>query len=439
MRFKILLFTWILFFGASSTVYAAPMKLTHQGRLSDATTQAPLGGSHTMKFSIYDALSGGTEKWTETHTVTFVDGYYSVILGNSSALTGAIMGLHSRWLEIKVGSSTPFSPRQEITSAAYAFGPWQWCNQGYKMVGIAANGEIWCEQDATTTTAETNAIAANSAKTGISSSQTSAITANTAKVSFPGFGTTSNTALRGDSLSDYATQNWVTSTALSGYASENWVTTQEYTKVSWVADRYGCPAVEIQNSTFEAPDWLPNSPVGTSVDVVCVDAPGGGTWNCVEDENGLPEWTGDRCHAVRLKNYNTGDTTMNSEISVGLVEVYHNGEWGLASGWNFSSGWPTATPDIAAEVACIEMGWTGVNGAGDARLYSDWPYGNLEGSGVDINYIYAGSCSGGDKLKDCMGSCGWMVQIGNHESWQSWCGSGYFGANYDNVPWISCY
>mgnify|MGYP003133430254 CR=1 FL=1 len=41
-------------------------------------------------------------------------------------------------------------------------------------------------------------ISANKDKTGITSSQASAITANTAKTSFPGLGTTSNTALAGD-------------------------------------------------------------------------------------------------------------------------------------------------------------------------------------------------------------------------------------------------
>ena len=41
-------------------------------------------------------------------------------------------------------------------------------------------------------------MAANNAKTGITTAQANAITANTAKVSFPGLGTTSSTALAGD-------------------------------------------------------------------------------------------------------------------------------------------------------------------------------------------------------------------------------------------------
>lgn len=41
-------------------------------------------------------------------------------------------------------------------------------------------------------------MAANNAKTGITTSQANAITANTAKVTFPGLGTTSTTALAGN-------------------------------------------------------------------------------------------------------------------------------------------------------------------------------------------------------------------------------------------------
>ena len=48
------------------------------------------------------------------------------------------------------------------------------------------------------TTTQRDAIVANTAKTGISSAQASAITANTSKVTFPGLGTSSSTALAGD-------------------------------------------------------------------------------------------------------------------------------------------------------------------------------------------------------------------------------------------------
>jgi hypothetical protein len=49
-------------------------------------------------------------------------------------------------------------------------------------------------------------ISANKDKTGITTAQANAITANTAKTSFPGFGTTSSTALAGDTTTISTTQ-----------------------------------------------------------------------------------------------------------------------------------------------------------------------------------------------------------------------------------------
>ena len=49
-------------------------------------------------------------------------------------------------------------------------------------------------------------ISSNNDKTGITTAQANAITANTAKISFPGFGTTSSTALAGDTTTISTTQ-----------------------------------------------------------------------------------------------------------------------------------------------------------------------------------------------------------------------------------------
>ena len=60
------------------------------------------------------------------------------------------------------------------------------------------------------TTAQASAITTNTAKVGITTAQAGAITANTAKTTFPGFGTTSSTALVGNTfipvVADYAGQ-----------------------------------------------------------------------------------------------------------------------------------------------------------------------------------------------------------------------------------------
>ena len=74
------------------------------------------------------------------------------------------------------------------------------------------------------TTAQATAITNNTAKTGITTAQAGAITANTAKVSFPGFGTTSTTALTGDTNE---TGTW---TPTFTFAGTQGTTTARYTK-----------------------------------------------------------------------------------------------------------------------------------------------------------------------------------------------------------------
>ena len=82
------------------------------------------------------------------------------------------------------------------------------------------------------TSGQASAITANTAKTGITSGQASAITANTAKTTFPGFGTSSSTALAGDtsipSISGLATlaSPTLTGTPLAPTAAANTNTTQ---------------------------------------------------------------------------------------------------------------------------------------------------------------------------------------------------------------------
>src|SRR5690349_12179788 len=64
--------------GASAAV---PGTITHQGRLFDAKS-VPVNETLDVVFSIYDSEDPGAKAlWTETHTITFEDGYFSVALG----------------------------------------------------------------------------------------------------------------------------------------------------------------------------------------------------------------------------------------------------------------------------------------------------------------------------------------------------------------------
>ncbi|MCY1008379.1 hypothetical protein OV079_23040 [Nannocystis pusilla] len=65
---------------------AVPELVTHQGRLFD-TTGSPVSGTQDLTFTIYDAELAGNELWSETITVDFDEGYFSVRLGEQWSST----------------------------------------------------------------------------------------------------------------------------------------------------------------------------------------------------------------------------------------------------------------------------------------------------------------------------------------------------------------
>lgn len=118
-----------------------PPFINYQGKVADSAgvglgTPTPL--NRKVLFRIYDAAAAGTLLYTEEQTVTLSGGEFSVLIGQGIAFqseakpaldtvfTSAGVG---RFLEITVdnGDSTinasdaPITPRQQITSTAYAF------------------------------------------------------------------------------------------------------------------------------------------------------------------------------------------------------------------------------------------------------------------------------------------------------------------------------
>lgn len=105
---------------ASSPASAAvPTHLMHQGRLFDGNG-APLKNSVDASFAIYSAESGGVALWTEVHTLTIEDGYFSVELGTINDTLGALFAGQTLYLGITVGNDAEMEPRQKIQSVPYA-------------------------------------------------------------------------------------------------------------------------------------------------------------------------------------------------------------------------------------------------------------------------------------------------------------------------------
>ncbi len=94
-----------------------PALMTQTGRLFDASEQ-PVTGDRAMAFTLYDVPSGGTARWTETHTVTFDDGYFVIQLGQTTSLP--LMDGTPRYLGIRVADDPEMTPREELVSVPYA-------------------------------------------------------------------------------------------------------------------------------------------------------------------------------------------------------------------------------------------------------------------------------------------------------------------------------
>ena len=98
---------------------AIPHLISYQGRLTNAAGQ-PITGSRPVSFRLYDAGSGGSLLWQESHSsVTVTDGVFEVLLGSVNALNLPFDKQY--YLATQVGSDAEMTPRQQITSSGYAY------------------------------------------------------------------------------------------------------------------------------------------------------------------------------------------------------------------------------------------------------------------------------------------------------------------------------
>ena len=103
-----------------------PGRMSYDGQLTDENGQPLTNASVTMKFALYDALSGGTKKWptgaSEDHVVSVQSGLFSAILGSKEAIPTSVFS-DSLFLEIQINDGSgleTLTPRQPLLSAPYA-------------------------------------------------------------------------------------------------------------------------------------------------------------------------------------------------------------------------------------------------------------------------------------------------------------------------------
>jgi hypothetical protein len=93
--------------------------VSFQGQLLDPSGE-PRNGVVTLQFSIFTALTDGTQLWQENHSgVPVVDGVFQVLLGSVSPLDPTTLASDDLWLEVVADGET-LAPRQRVVSAAFA-------------------------------------------------------------------------------------------------------------------------------------------------------------------------------------------------------------------------------------------------------------------------------------------------------------------------------
>jgi hypothetical protein len=95
-----------------------PQEINYQGYLTDSGGNPVPDGDYVVSFAIYNLITGGIPLWSEAQTVTVANGIYNVILGQNPFPPDLFDG--DLYLGITVEADTEMTPRQKITSTAFA-------------------------------------------------------------------------------------------------------------------------------------------------------------------------------------------------------------------------------------------------------------------------------------------------------------------------------
>jgi hypothetical protein len=127
----------VLFLVPTLSEAGVPGIVHFQGFLTDDGGQ-PLSGTYSVLFSIYDVESEGTALWSEQHSVSCDDGFFSLTLGPTNPIDLTFSSQY--WLGIKVESNNEMTPRYQLSSVPYAF--WTAIADSALNAGVASFAEI---------------------------------------------------------------------------------------------------------------------------------------------------------------------------------------------------------------------------------------------------------------------------------------------------------
>lgn len=104
---------------AVAQVSPAPALINFQGKLTNAAgIPVPDGNSYTVTVSLWDAPTGGSQKWSQTlSNVSVKSGVFSALL---TADTAGLFNGTNLWLQVAVAGDPAMTPRQQIASVPFA-------------------------------------------------------------------------------------------------------------------------------------------------------------------------------------------------------------------------------------------------------------------------------------------------------------------------------
>jgi hypothetical protein len=106
----------------SAWAAAASRTINYQGRLTDLSGNPVVDGTHSITVRLYDAQAAaeGASKWADTYSVQTKNGYFSVVLGSTTAFPGTVDFSQQYWLGLRVDTDSEMTPRQALNGVPYA-------------------------------------------------------------------------------------------------------------------------------------------------------------------------------------------------------------------------------------------------------------------------------------------------------------------------------
>lgn len=102
---------------ALAQISPVPPAMQFQAKVTRPDGSPVPNGNYPLRLSLWDAASGGTEVWSQNFPNAPVrNGIIAILIGLFAPNTFD----GDRWLEIKLGTEAPLSPRQQLVSVAYA-------------------------------------------------------------------------------------------------------------------------------------------------------------------------------------------------------------------------------------------------------------------------------------------------------------------------------